>query len=350
MPAPARAERPGRPRQTDIARLSGVSVSTVSRALAGEPGISAGARSAVAKAAAELGYPLPPGFAGGDGATLEGLAFDVLLPAERATGDLGPFYQDILDGLRAAADACRFRVAVRLLADDVLRARDLERCGVDGVFVVGLDLDEAAMPGYADARPLVLVNGADPSLALDCVSPANFYGGRLGARTLLDLGHRRIAYVAGQHRHTTRERARGFRHAVAELADAAGFEGVLTFSGRTFEEAAAKTRELLLHQPDITAVFCMNDAIALGVLSALEALGLSVPDDVSVLGFDDLPCASLMSPRLSTLFVDRRALAHEAVDVMRHRLAEPAAPARQVQHAVRLVEGGTIAAAKATLP
>ena len=85
----------------------------------------------------------------------------------------------------------------------------------------------------------------------------------------------------------------------------------------------------------------MNDAIALGALGAVQELGLSVPQDISLIGFDDLPFAELSTPRLTTIRVDRREIAREAIDLMRRRLLEPSANARQVQLAVHLVEGQT---------
>ncbi|MCQ8783481.1 LacI family DNA-binding transcriptional regulator [Mangrovibrevibacter kandeliae] len=344
-----------RPKQADVARAAGVSVSTVSRALAGDAGISPSVQTAVRETAERLGYVRrSAGAAGGRRSSLQGETFTVLFPAERTTGELGPFYQDILTGLRDAASAGGAELAVRLLSHDRLAADEaaLEpRAGSSGLFLVGVDLDAgAAERVQARGEPVVLVNGADPDMRFDCVAPSNFYGGRLGTRTLLDAGHRKVAYLGGAGRATVRERLRGFWREVEVARGAVGLTGILQFAGRTFEEAGDMITRLLDLHPDLTAAFCMNDAIALGALHAVEKTGRRIPDDFSVVGFDDLPFAAMMTPRLTTLHVDRRAIADEALLLMRRRLDEPAALARQMQVAVTLVAGGTVAPCRSKAP
>ena len=334
-----------RPTQADVAREAGVSISTVSRALSGEAGISPSVQAEIREAAKRLGYSRRTETENDRGRPGAALTFDVLLHAERATSDLGPFYQDILAGLQAAAEERRCRLNVSLLGAETLGVDHpaLAAPASDGLFLVGLDLDaDAADHVLAKRLCVVLTNGADPAMRFDCVAPSNFYGGALATRTLLDAGHRAIAYIGGTHRDTIRERVRGFRSEIDATADARGHTGVLTFEGRTFDEAAAAITRVLDADPGVTAAFCMNDAIALGVLHALEKTGRRAPEDVSVIGFDDLPCATMMSPRLSTVRVDRAAIGFEAMRLMQQRVAAPDMAAQQVLVGVRLVAGGTI--------
>ncbi|HCD85881.1 MAG TPA: LacI family transcriptional regulator, partial [Agrobacterium sp.] len=168
----------------------------------------------------------------------------------------------------------------------------------------------------------------------------------MAGRRLLELGHRKVAYIGPEHRHTIRERMRGFRHTILEDEGTTYEEFLLSTADSGFGQAGDAVRQLLAKNPDLTGIFCMNDAIALGALGAAQELGLAVPDDLSIIGFDDLPFAELSTPRLSTIRVDRREIAREAVELMRRRLTEPSANARQVQLGVQLVEGQTAGQAK----
>ncbi|MDZ7927406.1 MAG: LacI family DNA-binding transcriptional regulator [Agrobacterium sp.] len=337
-----------RPRQADIAQRAGVSISTVSRVLAGEKGISASIQTKVLGAAAELGYPLRPTTGQNGSVALEGKKIIAFMSAERATGDIGAFYHDILDMLRGLSQSEGFDLDIRLLyqahLDDGLMQR---ACEADGLLAIGLDPEDDMLNQIAQGvLPVVLVNGADPSMMLDCAAPSNFYGGRLAAQRLLELGHKTIAYIGPRHRHTVRERLRGFRHAVQEAEGVVYAEHFLSTAESGFSQAGDAIRQLLAEHPDMTGFFCMNDAIALGALGAAQELGLAVPDDISIIGFDDLPFAELSTPRLTTVRVDRREIAREAVELMRRRLTEPSANARHVQLAVHLVEGQTAGMAK----
>lgn len=174
-----------RPRQSDIAQRAGVSISTVSRVLAGEKGISASIQTKVLGVAAELGYPLRPVTTQTGGVPLEGKKILALMSAERATGDIGAFYHDIFDMLRSLAQTDGFELDIRLLhqkqIDDALTQRV---CEVDGLLAIGLDPEDEIIHRITQGvlQP-VLVNSADPSMMLDCVSPSNFYGGAAASGT-----------------------------------------------------------------------------------------------------------------------------------------------------------------------
>lgn len=329
-----------RPRQTDIARHAGVSVSTVSRVLANEPGISDGMREQILRIAAEIGYqsrPVP---------LTQGQEAVALVPVDQATGGLSVFYEGIFDGLRGAAARAGANLTVRLVRSDSLTASELQRtlasAQAEGLFLVGIDPPEDVCGWLDESRtPVVWVNGNDPELRFDCVSPANFFGARLAAQRLLAAGHRKLLHFTHYDRHTIRERVRGFEATVASVEGAVG--RVVRLPSPTTSTAAREAMEAALAQDDgFTAAFCMNDMIAVGVMEALAAKGLSVPDDFSILGFDDLPCASMTVPRLTTMKVDREALGREAYRLLQLRIAEPDAHPRKVELAVRLIEGGSV--------
>ncbi len=330
-----------RPRQTDIAHRAGVSVSTVSRVLANEPGVSEEVRQEIFRIAAKIGYQTRTAPAA---QIQQAIA---LVPADQATGGLSMFYEGIFDGLRSAARRSGSSLSVRLVPSEAISAADLRQlldsAEAECVFLVGIDPSPDVCAWLeSSGMPVVWVNGADPELRFDCVSPANFYGGRLATDRLLAAGHRRLLHFTTGHRHTLRERVRGFEASVAAVKGAAG--RVVELESPTTSAAARDAMATALRlAKGFTAAFCMNDVIGVGVLEALAAQGLSVPGDFAVIGFDDLPCASMTLPRLTTMNVDRGMLGREAYRLMQLRIAEPDATARKVEIGVTFVEGGTLA-------
>lgn len=338
--APMNDPKTRRLRQADIATLAGVSVSTVSRVLANEPGISETVRRQILKVAAEHGYPVKPAIETVAG----GLA---LIASDGVTGGLSIFYEAIVDGLRAGAADAGMPFDIRLVREDRTTpdaVRDyMKAAGAEGLFLVGIDPNETLRDWLqASMTPTVLVNGTDPRMQFDGVSPANFFGAYEATHRLLKAGHRRILHLTGSHRHTIRERIRGFEAAIAAVPGAEGRLLPMTFQSSASREAHELTLAALAENAGFTAAFCMNDFIAVGVLEAVNEAGLRVPEDFAIVGFDDLPCALMTNPRLSTMRVDRAALGREAVSLMLSRFRDRTAPARHICQAVVPVPGGTV--------
>ncbi|THK39336.1 LacI family transcriptional regulator [Ensifer sp. MPMI2T] len=330
---------PKRFRQADIAARAGVSVSTVSRVLANEPGISEDVRRQILKVATDLGYPVKVGAKSGPGAL-------ALIASNGVTGVLSIFYEGIVEGLRSESALQGIPFDIRLVSEAKATpetVRELmESVGAQGLFLVGIDPGDALSAWLMESRtPVILVNGTDPQLRFDGVSPSNFFGGYVAAQRLIDAGHRRILHLTGSHRQTIHERIRGFESAVASVGGEARVIR-LPFATNASVEAHAATLAALKEDPSFSAAFCMNDFVAVGVLEAVTELGLKVPKDFAIVGFDDLPCAEMASPRLATMRVDRVALGREAVGMMHFRFRHPEAPARHVSHAVIPVHGGTL--------
>ncbi|MBX5204918.1 LacI family DNA-binding transcriptional regulator [Rhizobium sp. NZLR1] len=329
-----------RPRQADIATLAGVSVSTVSRVLANEPGISETVRRQILKVAAEHGYPVKSATE----AVAGGLA---LIASDGVTGGLSVFYEAIVEGLRAGAAEAGMPFEIRMVREDRITpdaVRDyMQAADAEGLFLVGIDPNEMLRDWLQGTMtPAVLVNGTDPRMQFDGVSPANFFGAYEATSRMIKAGHRRILHLSGSHRYTIRERIRGFEAAVAAVPDAEGRFVPLVLEGSASREAHERTAAVLAENAGFTAAFCMNDFIAVGVLEAVTEAGMRVPEDFAIVGFDDLPCALMTNPRLSTMRVDRAALGREAVFLMLSRFRNRTAAARHICQAVVAVAGGTV--------
>ncbi|RFC00128.1 LacI family transcriptional regulator [Rhizobium leguminosarum bv. trifolii] len=337
-------EKIRRPRQADIATLAGVSVSTVSRVLANEPGISETVRRQILKVAAEHGYPVKSATE----AVAGGLA---LIASDGVTGGLSVFYEAIVEGLRAGAVEAGMPFEIRMVREDRTTpdaVRDyMQAAGAEGLFLVGIDPNETLRGWLRDTMtPAVLVNGTDPRMQFDGVSPANFFGAYQATSRLMKAGHRRILHLSGSHRQTIRERIRGFEAAIAAVPGAEGRFVSMTLQSSASGEAHERTAAILAENAGFTAAFCMNDFTAVGVLEAVTEAGLRVPQDFAIVGFDDLPCALMTNPPLSTMRVDRAALGREAISLMLSRFRNRTAPARHICQAVVPIPGGTVASAE----
>lgn len=300
----------------DVARMAGVSSSTVSHVLNGTRNVSAATRQRVEEAIAALSYrPNDTARMLRDGrAKLIGL----VLPDISNT-----FFADLARSLEMLA----YEHGARLVTcnSDYDRERewayidDLVRRRVDGIIIAPTMTDDAFEGGLRrTGLPVVLIDRMSGHSALPCVGIDNAAAAALAARHLYDFGHRRIGCVSalpGQ-AESVDQRTRGFVDALARLGvplpDSAIAYGELRIPGGM--EAASR---LLTTFPDLTALFCANDPMAVGAVRAATAAGRSVPDDLSIIGFDDSLEAKVSVPPLTTVAQPIEELAARAMDLLR---------------------------------
>jgi DNA-binding LacI/PurR family transcriptional regulator len=274
---------------SEVARHAGVGIATVSRVLNGSPAVRDETRQRVLDAIAELGYaPNPAARALSTGRTL-------------SVGVVAPFFTrpSVMERLRGISHVLA-GAGYQLVLFDVERpGQDSESFrtlpgGLDGLLSISLCPPEADLARFESAgMPVVLVD--HPDLRLPGVYTDDVAGGRLAAEHLLELGHRRIAFIGDfEHNYhgftSSAMRRRGYEQALA--AAGLGAEPPLVrraAHGR--EPAAALTRELLASEDPPTAIFAASDTQAIGVLEAAEELGVDVPGDLSVVGYDDIELA-----------------------------------------------------------
>lgn len=286
--------RGGRVTIVDVAREASVSPATVSRVLNDAKPVSGSLADRVRSAVDRLGYRPNPAAQG----LLRGRSHvvGVVVP------DLSnPYFAEVLKGVTAAAEEYDRRT---LVADTDEHEREERRVTlelarwVDGIVLCSPRMGDAALREIAAAVPnLVCINRVlrDPPLAAVVV---DFRAGmRAICNHLLELGHRRVAYLQGpRHAWSERERQRSLRAAARR-----GLDVVQVPCGSTTIDGYGATDAALRGEP--SAIIAFSDYVAFGVLSRLTELGVSVPDDVSVTGFDDIPLSGVLSPRLTTVTV-----------------------------------------------
>lgn len=289
-----RGEAARRPTLSDVARLAAVSPATVSRVINENPGVRDDTRRGVERAIAALGYR--PSFLGRNLALRRTRTIGVLISDIR-----NPFFPEIVYAVEQAA---RRRGYLPILCDveDERPDDHLQRLldqGVDGLLVASTPTDQLLELRRA-GPPIVLVNQGHPAFTDTFVLPDYRAGGALATAHLVELGHRRIAHVRGPlDVHASVEREQGYLEELgrAGLAFARSVP-VPDFSPETGRAAAA---ELMRLPEPPTAVFVVNDYCSLGLLHGLADAGLRVPQDISVVGYDDIWPSRLPSIQLTTV-------------------------------------------------
>ncbi|MBT2503762.1 LacI family DNA-binding transcriptional regulator [Curtobacterium sp. ISL-83] len=337
MTAKGATERPPRaPTIRDVARTAGVSKSLVSLVLRDDPGVSPERRRAVRAAMRELGYEpnrLARALAGnGTG------AIGVLLNDLR-----NPWYVDLLDGLSTALEPAGI---APLIVDSATNQRVgrssidiLVRQRVDGIVVVGTSGEGARSSPTLRTTPVVLAGTYDPDdIGADVVVNDDVAGARQATEHLLALGHRHVSHLRGP-QHVGELRELGYRQAM----DAAGLTALVHVesAGMTEDSGHTATRRLLARHPRPTGIVAYNDLVAIGALSAAYDAGLTAPEDVSVIGYDDTYFSSIRRLSLSSVENGTFEIGTQAATFLLDRIAGHVGPSRVHQVPSHVVVRGT---------
>jgi LacI family transcriptional regulator len=325
----------------ELAKVSGVSVATVSRALNGRPGVSDATRDRLRALADELDYV--PSAAAQTLVTSRSHLVGVVLDTGADHPDLQhPFFQSVLAGLRRCMADNGFDLmlfATDLRGDDTQSL--LSRCRryqVDGLVLVAVDTRGPEFEKVErSSLPCVTVDLDFAGIRTADVASDNVEGAALAVQHLAALGHTKIATIAVPTRlKPGRERLVGYREALNRLGLEYRADYVVPGDGYPRSGASA-TKHLLELQPRPTAIFVGADLMAIGALQATAQLGVRVPDDVAIVGFDDIPLATLTQPPLSTVRQDAIGLGVAAARALMNLLGEASATQTKILLPVELV-------------
>lgn len=326
-------------RQKEIARRLGVSIATVSRALNDQPGVSPEVRERILQAAKEMGYS--PDIRARSLATsvTHTVAF-VVHSGERSAAE-DPFYPVIMAGAEAYLSQRNYHILLTTIDDRAMahpeRFSVINQNRVDGLILAGPELPASFVLGLdAVGIPLILVDNCLSLTPVDCVLNDDEGGAYSAARCLIDYGHARIAFLSGpQEWVSNRARSQGYQRAMQE----AGLEPLLVHGRETTIATGAELLEQALQRwPDLTAVFAVNDAVAIGAIRAATKMGCSIPEDLSVIGFDDISWAAMNEPPLSTVHVFKRRMGELAAQRLLDCIQNPDAPPSKVIVSTQLVQ------------
>ncbi|NRR32243.1 LacI family DNA-binding transcriptional regulator [Oxalobacteraceae bacterium] len=312
-----------------VALVAGVSFTTVSHVLNNTRPVSPDARARVLKAAAELHY-VPSALARSMKSRTTG-TIGLIIP-----NNTNPYFSEVARGIEDVCYAAGYSVILCNSDDDPHKQRDYvnvllsKRC--DGMILAALSQTDGELLQKMKV-PAVLLDRAPEGLVSDVVGVDNAAGGALAAAHLLALGRRRIACISGPDEiDVSRKRIDGVQRALAEHSPALALDPALLrtsdFSSAGGYQAALELLRLPPAQrPD--ALFCCNDLMAIGALRAAAELGVAVPGQLAVVGFDDIDLASFVHPALSSVAQDTRELGRITARCLLARILEPDAPPQQ---------------------
>ncbi|AEG15214.1 LacI family transcriptional regulator [Desulfofundulus sp. TPOSR] len=311
----------------DIARKAGVSYATVSRALNNRPEVSEKTRREIQRLAAEMGYK-PNAIARGL-VTRETLTLGLVIP------DItNPFFPEVARGVEEAASEAGYSVFLCNTNWDVDKERTyielLEEKRVDGLILASVTEDEGYLAELLSRKtPVVLINRILDQVDTNYVAIDNVKGAQQAVEHLISLGHRRIAYVGGlEHVESTTERLHGYRLALA--INNIPFEEELVRYGSFKKESGYENALSLLSLPEPpTAIFAANDILALGVIQAIKERGLKVPENVAVVGFDDIPFAAYAEVNLTTVAQPKYTMGEMAAKILIDEIRKGPSPEKK---------------------
>jgi LacI family transcriptional regulator len=263
-------------------------------------------------------------------------------------GITNPFYPELLEAIAKAIEGSGYRMTLWSsgAASEPAAIEAISQRLVDGIIFTGATQNspalQVAMKGQA---PLVLINRYVDGVRCDTVTTDNINGGRAAAEHLLSLGHRSLGIIgAAPDLSTAREREQGFR----EVLKAHGLDYWVDRGQPSFSLGWEAVHEIATLANPPSAVFCMNDITALGVLSGARRAGVTVPDDLSVLGFDDIDMAQWEAFNLTTVRQPIADMAQIAVRLLHDRIADPQHKPRHRSLEARVILRDTTGPPRAT--
>lgn len=331
----------------DIAAMAGVSPATVSLVLNNKPGISNETRELVMKAVQELGYTRPRG-RGASAAKKQARSVQFVLYKKhgQVVADT-PFFAYLLEGVETQARRHGLSLLISYIDERSgvdSQLQNIIASGCEGILLLATEMDRRDLqPFLGCGVPLVVVDNSMPGCDVDTVLMNNVQGAFDAVRHLADCGLTDIGHL--QSRISIRnfeERGLGWRAALRDcgLTENPGFTLQI---GSTAESAYCDMKAALESgRPLPQAFFADNDIIALGAMRALCEAGKKVPEDIALIGFDDVPMCELSTPTLSTVRVEKKHIGCAAVDRLIERMNNPGQPTAQIEiHTTVVCRGST---------
>lgn len=324
----------------DVAKIANVSITTVSRVSNGNKGVSAKTRRRVLNAIKELGYS--------PSAMASGLKTRISKSIGIAVPDtIGDFYGEVINGIELVATENEYNLIISLnhhiIKEELEAVNFFKAKKVDGaILVTTLDDDDYVRSLIEGGFDIVLLDSAPRGLKVDTVKTDNFHGGYIATEYLLNLGHSAILIIRGlSYLDSSRERFNGYKRALKDKK--IEYDNTFILNGDFTIDSGYTTIKKYLDEKGLnfTAVFAANDQMALGAIKALNDKGIVVPDEVSIVGFDDSYISPYIIPSLTTIKQRKEEMGRVAAELLLNRISsrdKKEKTPRQVIISVELVE------------
>jgi len=314
----------------EIAKMLHVSPSAVSLALNGKPGVSDSTRKLIIDTAKEYDYTVRNSY--NSPAPIRNISYVIYVGEGLVVNEIA-FHSIVFQGVEAQAKKLGYNVLVSYLYSKQDEERQLSALfqNTMGVILLGTEFEESSSwltehyHIHNSDVPLVMVDNITFNMEIDCICTDNFRGAYKAINYLFSQGHRKIGYFSSANRILNfDERKAGVSRAMDEHPDC-----TLTIVpvGFSTENAYQDVREWLEKENDLpTAFFTDSDVIAFGAIRAFQRSGYRIPEDISIIGFDDMPACSIINPSLTTIKVAKELLGIKAMEMLHQRITEKVDP------------------------
>ncbi|MFG6494569.1 LacI family DNA-binding transcriptional regulator [Fictibacillus sp. UD] len=319
----------------DVAKKAGVSVTTVSRALNGYSDVNEKTRERIKQIARELSYS--PNLLARSLVMKKTKTIGLLVSGLRIEGSKDNFTFEVLCGVNDCAGDLGYELV--LISTDSKKQQEktynqlCKERKVEGVILQGIKTDDPYLDEVLKSDiPCILIDIPMESESVGYVTTDNKMGAQTAVEHLTKLGHRNIGMVNGHSQaFVSQERLEGYQQALEK--NGLVFNGNYVVDGAFLEETAEQvTTDLLQEHPEITALFCASDLMAMGAIRAAKKMGKTLPDDLSIVGFDNIILSAYCTPSLSTVAQDRYQLGVEATILLTNMLEGNLAKKSKVLH------------------
>jgi len=322
-----------------VAEKAGVSVNTASRAINNKPDINEETKKRVLKVAQKLGYVR--------NATAVALR-------TRKTGTIGvviadnrnPFYAEVLNGMEEAAREKNYHIILANTQRDYKKEEEainlLLAKRVDGLLITPVQDRDDDIKNLIDANiPFVVVGRDFEDIEVDAIYNDEVKGGFLATEYLIKKGHKRIALINGfLYKSPAKGRLEGYKKALNKYRISLD-ESLISSGDINIEDGYERTKKMLEKNLDFTAIFAYNDMMAFGAIQAIKEKGLRIPEDIGLVGYDDIPFSSLISPLLTTIRLKKQDLGVESVKLLLSRINGKRKKIKKMMLDVELITRGT---------
>lgn len=321
----------------EIGKIAGVSRATVSRVINNHPNISDSVRRRVLEVIEETGYQ--PNIAARTLASNQSHILGLVIPAILSNVFTNPYYPRLIQGITHACNEADYTLTFFMFQTPAEQAsgtsRIVNNALLDGL-IVNADYNENSLiERLMKARmPFVQIGKPIDNMPIHYVDADNLLGGKLATEHLINLGRKRVAQVATAKNAAGEERHQGYLAALQEN-DMALNQNLIVQGDFSESQAYRVTKDLLEHKPD--GIFVQSDWMAIGVIRAIQEAGLRIPDDIAIVGFDDLPVAVRDKPHLTTIRQPIEGIGNAAVETLLKVIANNDLPQQKVKLPVKLV-------------
>jgi LacI family transcriptional regulator len=301
-----------------VAEKAGVSVNTASRAINNKPDINQETKKRIFKVAQELGYVRNN---------------TAVALRTKKTGTIGvviednrnPFYAEVLNGMEVAAREKNYHIILTNTQKDYKKEEEainlLLAKRVDGLLIDPVQDRDDDINSLVEANiPFVVVGRDFENIELDAVYNDEVKGGFLATKYLIKKGHKRIALIDGfLYKSPAKGRLEGYKKALKKYGISMD-DALVSVGDIDVKDGYERTKQMLEKDLDFTAIFAYNDMMAFGAMQAIREKGLRIPEDIGLVGYDDIPFCSLMDPALTTIRLKKQELGIECVKLLLSRI------------------------------